>query len=193
MWSDTRPSARLLIARVAMQPQVVFLSALFKLGSETWEKRQLLKAQKGERPSFRILQFSSTLQKFYDASRDLTFSPEKWESRLLPQQCTVAMHSLAWSMIAIAACGVHQLIERHLTGYPIKIFLLLVTPTLAFATELLEDRDCLKDVWSRRWLSFWKTASGLLSQFASRRCWPSRSPCVSTSSASSAGMRFSAV
>jgi hypothetical protein len=71
---------------------------------------------------------------------------------------------LAWSMLGIAACGVHQLIERHLTGYPIKIFFLLITPTLAFATELIQDPNCLKDVWSRRWLLHWKTAEGLISQ-----------------------------
>ena len=121
-WSETRPSARLLIARIAMAPQVKLLALLFKLGSEEWDKRQLLKAQKGEKQSLRILEAPALLKHFSDASLDLASSHEKWESVLHPTLCTVAMHSLAWSMLGIAACGVHQLIERHLTGYPIKIF-----------------------------------------------------------------------
>lgn len=163
-WSETRPSARLLIARIAMAPQIKLLSLLFKLGSEEWDKRQLLKAQKGEKQSLRILEAPALLKHFSDASLDLASSHEKWESVLHPTLCTVAMHSLAWSMLGIAACGVHQLIERHLTGYPIKIFWLLITPTVAFATELIQDPNCLKDVWSRRWLCHWKTAGGLISQ-----------------------------
>ena len=103
-WSETRPCARLLIARIAMAPQIALLSVIFKLGSETWDKRQVLKAQKGERQSLRILEAPTALRHFFDASWDLVFSKEKWESLLPPMLCTVAMHSLAWSMLA-RHCG----------------------------------------------------------------------------------------
>ena len=163
-FAASQPGPRLLVARVAMQPQVSFLHAVERIASEQWDQEQCKQLRDNGDRSYRVVEChtGSLATNFKQSNRELANLEEKWVI-VRAADNKLATASTAWSMLTVAACSMEQLQFSLWQGYPYKVFTLILCPTFATAQRLLDDPPCLKDSWSLAFLKRFSTCSRLLS------------------------------
>ena len=147
----------MVVARITMQCQIRLLHALEERASHTWMNR-VLQGWMGMGPQTRCRIVEAATQPatrpYFQSLHNLMFQDDPWQA-LAGHQRTQRETSLAFALLARAACAVYQLIHQPYRGFPYKLFALLVADgahKLKLIRDIQDARPCLLDSFSSNFL-----------------------------------------
>lgn len=156
-WLASRPLARLVLQRTAMEPLRQLLGRQFEVAAEEWELEQqarILEAcalrEKGWGDRDYKLGVAASCEDEAKFFRQLSLAfnePTLWTA-MPPQGCTIGFRALAFKVLSRMGSCVHELLLQPHTRLPLAMFRLLSDPN--YADTLLALPDCQWDEWSRK-------------------------------------------
>ena len=147
--------------RFALQGEVRLMATLVEMVSQEAEVQQLYAQQVGEPREYAILKLHQGIPQrrmMHEGMKKIC--DEKIWDQFVETECT---RSLIWRFCTRPLAVVWQLLTLRWSQWPWRLFQLLYTHTPEFAAECLRERECLKDQWTLRFLSFYSTVEQLLS------------------------------
>lgn len=155
-WISSRPMAKLVLQRVAMEPLRQLLTTQFRVASDDWEQAQRAKvleaAAQGDHQwkvrQYRIVLAASCIDenKCHTQLQALFREPMLWKT--MPAEAyTVGFQALSFRLISRIGCCVQELLKEIHLQLPFALFRLLEEPGLA--QDLLDLPECRWDAWSK--------------------------------------------
>ena len=162
-FARSRPAGVMLVIQQCLSPLVRLLNSLEVTASTTWQEERMKECIDGGPFVTRVEEALSShrTSSFMGDARHLLFSPQAWSPVLPPEFATGAYSSMAFAMLARSMAGIKQLMSSAHASYPLKLFQLIRRPGCAAA--ILADPPCLKDSFTRLFLTKWKAARNLQS------------------------------
>lgn len=151
---------KLFAARRQLEPQSALMKQMLVMSAPKWERRQLVcLAQTGHRKHRMLLALNCALTKpFMDRVQRLLL--DEWG--MVPKP-TIEFCSEAFRMVARSGAVCFSLLITRHRKYPFRLFHLLEPHDPEFAEEVWDERPCLLDPWSRRFLSSCSSSADLSS------------------------------
>ena len=165
-WLKSSPAPCLVIIRHTMGPAVNLMRKLLSQAGEAWEKRQQLKAARGEKRQYRISEAfrgNDVTSAFEDLAR-------RFHEPILALPLTARDNSfkvLAFRLLARFAGALHLVLKVHRGGFPFKLFEMMLAGNpegrKEVATKISTSPSCLFDQGTRDFLSEFDSVDKLCS------------------------------
>ncbi|OLP73417.1 hypothetical protein AK812_SmicGene47346, partial [Symbiodinium microadriaticum] len=168
VWSLCKPGTVLLVMRIAMQPVIKLLRALFRLSADKFAKDQLLASVRGEDRKFRVTElfFGSVLPEFH---RDMNTVYQSAMKALPFHGMTTATRGLATRMLTRAYASLHQTLLCNRASSLVMLFKVLLSGSEkdAAALAFANLKECLLDDVSKSFRSCFADPEAVASEEAS--------------------------
>ncbi len=164
-WAAMNPNSVVMVMLRVSQVLCSLMFALLGMASADWDSQTNKKSLDGHSRRYRLseVHFGSFITRFGLRLRRLFAEEAPWNI-LAPREKTQRIRAISFKMLSRAACATSMFLELHWMGYPYK--LLSVLRGKRFAKEVLNERRCFLDDFSRDFLSHYDTLKKLCSQDA---------------------------
>lgn len=151
--------AHLVVVRIAIEPHRLYIADLFFYGGDKWEQAQRCREARALRGGavgtklrdYRLLVAAKcTLERSFMQSIELLMGGSDLYDLVPAHSRTLAVQTKLFSMLTYSASRMAEIIHQF-NGFPFRVFKCL-EDLGGFAT-LAAERDCLKDAWSKDFLS----------------------------------------